>query len=79
MGKDKKTEIDLEAEDGFLKYAILFRKPSIDESVILNVDLSGLGPYLQIFNSGRKQVLLVEELRKLHGDKFVEVYLDSFK
>lgn len=62
-----------------LKYAILFRKPSIDESVILNVDLSGLGPYLQIFNSGRKQVLLVEELRKIHGDKFVEVYLDSFK
>ena len=62
-----------------LKYAILFRKPTIDESVILNVDLSGLGPYLQIFNSGRKQVLLVEELRKLHGDKFVEVYLDSVK
>ena len=62
-----------------LKYAILFRKPSIDESVILNVDLSGLGPYLQIFNSGRKQVLLVEELRKIHGNKFVEVYLDSFK
>ena len=61
-----------------LKYAILFRKPSIDESVILNVDLSGLGRYLQIFNSGRKQVLLAEELRKLHGDKFVEVYLDSF-
>ncbi len=62
-----------------LKYAILFRKPTIDESVILNVDLSGLGPYLQIFNSGRKQVLLVEELRKTHGDKFVEVYIDSFK
>ena len=62
-----------------LKYAILFRKPTIDESVILNVNLSGLGPYLQIFNSGRKQVLLAEELRKLHGDKFVEVYLDSFK
>lgn len=62
-----------------LKYAILFRKPTIDESVILNVNLSGLGPYLQIFNSGRKQVLLADELRKLHGDKFVEVYLDSFK
>ena len=62
-----------------LKYAILFRKPTIGESVILNVDLSGLGPYLQIFNSGRKQVLIVEELRKLHGDKFVEVYIDSFK
>ncbi len=61
-----------------LKYAILFRKPAINESVILNVDLSGLGNYLQVFNSGRKQVLLAEELRKIHGDKFVEVYLDSF-
>ncbi|MBD5398687.1 hypothetical protein HDR60_04250 [bacterium] len=62
-----------------LKYAILFRKPTIDESVILNIDLSGLGPYLQLFNSGRKSVLLAEELRKLHGNKFVEVYLDNFK
>ncbi|MDR1476976.1 MAG: hypothetical protein LBI17_02505 [Rickettsiales bacterium] len=61
-----------------LKYAILFRKPTIDESVILNVDLSGLGPYIQLFNSGRKAVLTVEELRKMHGNKFVEVYLDSF-
>ena len=26
MGKDKKTEIDLEAEDGFLKYAILSKE-----------------------------------------------------
>ena len=62
-----------------LKYAILFRKPTIDESVILNIDLSGLGPYIQLFNSGRKAVLLAEELRKLHGNKFVEVYLDNFK
>ena len=61
-----------------LKYAILFRKPTIDESVILNIDLSGLGPYIQLFNSGRKAVLLAEELRKLHGNKFVDVYLDSF-
>ncbi|MDR3126029.1 MAG: hypothetical protein LBT92_00140 [Rickettsiales bacterium] len=58
-----------------MKYAILFRKPSIDESVILNVDLSGLGPYLRLFDSGRKSVLMVEELRKAHGDKWVEVYV----
>jgi type IV secretion system protein VirB4 len=62
-----------------LKYAILFRKPTIDESVILNIDLSGLGPYIQLFNSGRKAVLLAEELRNIHGNKFVEVYLDNFK
>jgi len=60
-----------------LRWAILFRKPAIDESVILNVDMSGLGPYLQLFNSGRKAVLLAEELRKLHGDKWVETYLDK--
>ena len=60
-----------------MRYAILFRKPAVGESVILNVSMSGLGPYLQLFNSGRKAVLLAEELRKLHGDKFVEVYLDK--
>jgi type IV secretory pathway VirB4 component len=60
-----------------LRYAILFCKPAIGESVILNIDMSGLGPYLQLFNSSRKAVLLVEELRKAHGDKFVEAYLDK--
>jgi len=60
-----------------LKYAILFRKPAIGESVILNVDMSGLGPYLGLFDSGRKAVLLAEELRRQYGAKFVEPYLDS--
>ena len=58
-----------------MRYAILFRKPAIDESVILNVDLSGLGPYLKLFDSGRKSVLLVEEMRRTHGDKWVEIYV----
>lgn len=62
-----------------LKYAILLSKPSIGESVILNVDISGLGKYLKIFDSGRKNVLLAEELRREHGDNFVKYYLDSFK
>lgn len=61
-----------------LKYAILFRKPSQNESVILNVDISGLGPYIKLFNSGRKNVLLAEEIRKKHDVNFVKYYLEQF-
>jgi len=62
-----------------MKYAILFRKPSQNESVILNVDISGLGVYLQLFNSGRKNVLLAEEIRKKYNRNFVKYYLEQFK
>ncbi|MBN2779954.1 MAG: hypothetical protein JXQ74_02690 [Alphaproteobacteria bacterium] len=58
-----------------LRYAILVSRPVNNESVILDVGLGGLGPYLQLFNSGRKQVLLAEELRGKYGDKFVTEYL----
>ncbi|MCT4552517.1 MAG: hypothetical protein N4A44_02530 [Alphaproteobacteria bacterium] len=62
-----------------LPYAILLRKPSINESVILNVDLSFLGNYLQLFNSGRKNVILAEELKKTYNDEWVNMYLKSTK
>ncbi|MHA1549856.1 MAG: hypothetical protein ACTSXV_00195, partial [Alphaproteobacteria bacterium] len=58
-----------------MRYAILVSRPVNNESVILNVELGGLGPYLQIFNSGRKQVILAQELRKQPGDRFVAEYL----
>lgn len=58
-------------------YAILLSRPATGESVILDVDLSGLGVYLKLYNSGRKNVLLVEELIKEYGeDKFVTKYLN---
>ena len=48
------------------------------ESVILDVNLSGLGPYLKLYNSGIKNVLLVESLVKEFGeDGFVTKYLDG--
>ncbi len=50
-------------------YAILLSRPATGESVILDVDLSGLGPYLRLYNSGRKNVLLVEELIKEYGEE----------
>ncbi len=58
-------------------YAVLLSRPATGESVILDVDLSGLGPYLKLYNSGRKNVLLVEELIKEYGeDNFVTKYLN---
>ncbi len=58
-------------------YAILLSRPATGESVILDVDLSGLGRYLRLYNSGRKNVLLVEELIKEYGEEnFVTKYLN---
>ena len=64
-------------------YAILLKRPDADdgkgESVILDVNLGGLGPYLKLYNSGIKNVLLVESLVKEFGeDGFVTKYLDGY-
>lgn len=59
------------------KYAILVSRPAIKESVILDIDLSGLGPYLKIYSSGNKDVLLAEQLAKQipDSDALVQAYL----
>ncbi len=61
------------------KYAILVSRPAIHESVILDVDLSGLGPYLKVYSSGNKNVLLAEQLSKQikDTDALVQAYLDK--
>lgn len=62
-------------------YAILLKRPDADdgkgESVVLDVNLSGLGPYLKLYNSGIKNVLLVDSLvKELGEDGFVTKYLN---
>jgi len=58
-------------------YAILLSRPATGESVILDVNLGALGPYLKLYNSGRKNVLLVQELIKEYGENnFVTKYLN---
>lgn len=61
------------------KYAILVSRPAIHESVILDVDLSGLGPYLKIYSSGNKSVILAERLSKQiqDTDALVQAYLEQ--
>ncbi|GHU02834.1 hypothetical protein FACS1894186_8110 [Alphaproteobacteria bacterium] len=59
-----------------LKYSILVSRPAIGESVILNVDLQGLGPLLKLYSSGRKHVVLAEQLIAEYGQEaFVSKYL----
>ena len=61
------------------KYAILVSRPAVHESVILDVDLSGLGPYLKIYSSGNKHVLLAEQLKAQIGDNqgaFLKEFLE---
>jgi type IV secretion system protein VirB4 len=58
-------------------YAILLSRPATGESVILDVNLGALGPYLKLYNSGRNNVLLVESLIKQYGEEnFVTKYLN---
>jgi type IV secretion/conjugal transfer VirB4 family ATPase len=64
-------------------YAILLKRPDANdgkgESIILDVNLSGLGPYLKLYNSGIKNVLLVDSLVKEFGeDGFVTKYLEGY-
>ena len=57
-----------------LKHSVLVKRQ--DEAVILDVDLSGLGPMLKLYRSGSRPVKLVRELQQKWGmDKWVEEYL----
>ncbi|MFZ3583792.1 hypothetical protein ACOI1H_16685 [Loktanella sp. DJP18] len=57
------------------KRSILIKRPMSGESVIVDVDLSGLGPHLKIFSSSNKDVSLVEELYRKMDGKWIERYL----
>ena len=62
------------------KYAILVSRPAVHESVILDVNLTGLGPYLKVYSSGNKHVLLAEQLKAQIGDdqkQFLRTFLDK--
>ena len=57
---------------------LLRRTNNETESVILNTELGGLGNLLKLFDSGRNNVLLAEELYKSYGTSFVEEYLKKY-
>ncbi len=60
-----------------LRHALLVSRPMVGESVILDVDLRPLGPLLKLYSSGRKSVLIAEDLRKQYGADHVDKYLET--
>ena len=60
-----------------VKRSILIKRPMSNESVIIDTDLSGLGPHMKIFSSSSQDIALVSQLYKQSGDKWIERYLDD--
>ena len=55
---------------------ILVKRPATKESVVLDIDLSNLGPYLRVFSSNSKDVGLASDLQRQFGTAWVEKYVD---
>jgi len=59
-----------------IRRGLLIKRPMTQESVIVDIDLGILGPYLKIFSSGSTDVQLVSDLqRQFRGnwaDRFIE-------
>lgn len=47
------------------------------EAVILDVDLSPLGPLVKVYRSGSQPVQLMRQLQSQVGEQWLEPYLDS--
>lgn len=57
--------------------SILVKRPSTGESVVLDIDLGVLGPYLRIFSSSAKDVQLASDLQRDFGEDWVKRYIDN--
>jgi type IV secretion system protein VirB4/ComB4 competence protein len=70
------TEINfLETTNPKLNHHILLKNQKTRESIFLDVDLSKLGKYLKVFDSGTTQVAKMKELIKNNPDNWREEYL----
>jgi type IV secretion system protein VirB4 len=56
--------------------AILVKRPATRESVILDVDLSRLGPMFRIFSSSARDAGLASDLQRQFGEGWIQRYLD---
>ena len=55
--------------------AILVKRPQTRESVILDIDLSGLGPLVRLFSSQSTDVKMVSDLQRQFGEGWVKHYI----
>ena len=59
-----------------LKRSVLVKRAT-GESVVLDTDLSPLGPYIKIFSSGRESVAFAADLQRRLGDEWVDHYVSA--
>jgi type IV secretion system protein VirB4 len=59
-----------------IKRGLLIKRPMTKESVIVDIDLGCLGPYLKIFSSSARDVALVSDLQRQFRTGWVERYID---
>jgi len=57
------------------KRSVLIKRPLTGESVIVDIDLSPLGPHVRVFSSSSRDVSLVSELYRKMDGKWIERYL----
>lgn len=60
-----------------LKHGVLVKRttPESPEAVFLDCDLSSLGPYLKLYQSGSEAVTLVKQLQHQYGPDWVSAYV----
>jgi len=57
------------------EHTVLLKKPN--ESAVLNIDLSPLGPLMNLYLSGKDRVITMKNIQKQGGDQWVDTYLKS--
>jgi type IV secretion system protein VirB4 len=57
--------------------SVLIKRPNTGESVVLDIDMSGLGPKLKLLSSSAEDLSTVKRLFNMHGEKWIEEYIDE--
>ena len=56
---------------------VMIKRVTSGESVIVNVDLSGLEELIHLFDGGSERLHLKQRLKSVHGDAWVKQYLEE--
>lgn len=62
------------AANGF-EHTVLLKKPN--ESAVLDINLSRLGPLMNLYLSGKDRVNTMKNIQKTGGDQWVDTYLEA--
>ncbi|EPZ6359442.1 AAA family ATPase [Campylobacter jejuni] len=73
------TELKFLQEAGTNSRQVLLKMNLLNQSAILNIDLSRLGKHLRVFSSSSDNVMLMKELKELYPNDWRNMYLENQK